>query len=188
MASPTGATSISTDANTDSATTVEAIELKSIVAMMFSRELFKLDPTTAQAYFANIATLQPRPSEQSWQKTFAGPSRLPWMEEVLVELHDVGGRWILGRSQISWRPPAAQARALYDRLVAEVRAARKRKPNFGEDESADGKDQRFVGWTWCNQSCEAIVQLGSHVSSEAPPQMGDNQPGVLLQVYTPEGP
>ncbi|HET8933335.1 MAG TPA: hypothetical protein VFN67_07855 [Polyangiales bacterium] len=175
---------------TDNPISVESVDLKSIVKPMLARELFKLEPTRAQAYFANIAALQPQPSDESWEQTYRGTSKQPWLDSVLIELAEVDGRWGLGQSQITWRPPKAQARALYDRLVAEVQRARGRKPDFGEDESEGGKQQRFAGWSWCKDACQAIVALDSNgrMSIDSPSQIDQNRPAVLLKVFTPEGP
>jgi hypothetical protein len=174
----------------DSVISAETIDLKSIVKPMISRELFKLEPTKAQAYFASIAALQPQPPDQTWLRGFQGRSKLPWLQGVLIELQEEDGHWRLGQSQVTWRPSKDQARALYDRLVAEVQAARGRKPDFGEDESEGGKLQRYVGWTWCKERCQALVALDSdgHMSLDRASQIDEDRPAVLLQVFTPEGP
>lgn len=183
-------TATPSETKTDNPLSVESIDLKAIVKPMFSRELFKMEPTRAQAYFANVAALQPVPSDESWVQTFKGTSKQPWLEGVLLELNEVDGRWGLRQSQVTWRPPKAQARAFYDRLVAEVRATRGRKPDFGEDESEGGKQQRFAGWSWCKDTCQAIVALDSNgrMSIDRSLQIDENRPAVLLTVFTPEGP
>lgn len=175
------------DKISDSTTT---LDLGSIVRPMFSRELFKLEPTRAQAYFAGIAALQAKPSDESSEQAFAGRSELPWLETVLLELHESEGRWSLSEAQITWRPPKPQARKLYDRLVTEVNAARGRKASFGRDESEGDKEQRFAGWTWNKGACEAIVALDSsgRFSVDEALRFDGDHPAVLLKVYTPEGP
>jgi hypothetical protein len=169
----------------------ETIDLKSIVKPMLERSLFKLGPETVQAYFTNIADLQPRPTEETWLRGFQGRSKLPWLHGALIELQqEEDGRWRLGQSQVTWFPPKDQARGFYDRLVAVVRAVRARKPDFGEDESTGEKLQRHSGWTWCRDRCQAVVALDSdgHMSLDQTIQVDENRPVVLLQVFTPEGP
>ena len=174
----------------DGEISAENMELRSIVKLMLSRELFKLQPTNAQAYFADIAVLHPQPSDEAWLKRFEGRSKLPWMENVIVELQEEGERWQLGQSQLTWRPPRHQALALYERLVQEVQKVRGRKPNFARDESEGMKLQRQVGWNWCKEACEAIVALDSdgHSSSAKSSQIDENHPALTFTVYIPEGP
>ena len=172
----------------ESSPSAETVELKSIVKRMFSRTLFKLAPSSVQAYFASIATLQLQPGDETWLQRFEGRPTLPFFESVMVELQEEDGHWSLGQSELLWRPPADQAHALYDRLVAEVQAARGRKPDFG-DEAEPGKPDRSLGWTWCNDRCQAIVILDTDGSASlSEPSRSQNGPSVLLHVFTPEGP
>lgn len=157
---------------------------------MFSPKLFKLSPAKAEAYFTGVATLQLRESDESWSRSFAGPSHSPWMAgmSLVLERDEPAAAWRLGQAVVAWNPPKDRARALYDRLVAQVQAIRHREPDFGGEESDSHEALR--GWSWCGDRCQAHVQLdntGKAAGGMSLP-VAEGQPVVVLTVFTPEGP
>lgn len=177
-------------ANAARPSSIDEIALKRVVRRMLSPALFKLRPDQAAAYFADISALQPQKADESSTRVFTGSSQQPWMTGTRLELHDESGNWRLGEAVVAWNPPEDQAAAFYARLVGEVQSVRGRGPNFGGDDSAGGRELRSAGWSWCNDECEAHVELDAsgEVSARRSLPTAQGQPVVLLTVYTPEGP
>lgn len=176
----------------DTVPKIDEGQLKFTVQRMLSPKLFKLTPETTVAYFESVSELQPQAVDNSWERRFIGSSRQPSMPGLMVEVDDAdqSGHWRLGRAIVTWNPPKDQARALYERLVAEVRSARGRKPLFTRDESDSAHQRRSAIWTWCHEECEADIVLdtsGRAAEDQSLPVV-EGQPVVMLSVYVPEGP